>query len=289
MTFIIFFGIYNIKKIKSLRTSNNLSYNENYKSNIKYENENSIEKVKANKITKDRQFAGDIIYNTSYVPVLMYHSIDYEKGNELRVPKELFKKHMQYLKDNGYTTITINELYKFINDNKPIPRKSVVITFDDGYKDNYINAYPILKEFGFKATIFVITSNIDKDKRCLNSDEIKEMSKNGIDIESHTVNHDKLNELSYNKQLQTLKNSKGFLEGILNKKVEYIAYPYGLYNVDTLNAVKTAGYKLAFVTKSGWCIKNQGIYTLHRVYISANHTVNEFKRRLTNPEYYKSK
>lgn len=285
--FIIFFGAYNIVKDKFLKTANKTN-NISYKTNKKTNNKNSIGTVKVNKIIKDREFTGDIIYNNNYVPVLMYHSIDYEKGNELRVPKELFKKHMKYLKDNGYTTITMNEFYKFINDNKPVPRKSVVITFDDGYKDNYVNAYPILKEFGFKATIFVITSNIDKEKRCLSSAEIKEMNENGIDIESHTVNHDKLAKLSYDKQMQTLKASKDSLEKILNKKEEYIAYPYGSWNENTINAVKSSGYKLAFVTESGWSNKNQGVYTLHRVYISANHDVNEFKRRVTNPEYYKS-
>lgn len=142
----------------------------------------------------------------------MYHSIDYEKGNELRVPKEQFKEQMKYLKDNGYTTLTLNELYNFLEKNKPIPEKSIVITLDDGYVDNYTNAYPILKELGFNATVFVITSNIDKDKRTLTSKQIKEMDEAGIQIASHTYNHDKLDDLSYEKQLQTMKKSKDDLE-----------------------------------------------------------------------------
>ncbi|WPC41997.1 polysaccharide deacetylase family protein [Clostridium sp. JS66] len=235
---------------------------------------------------KDREFKDGILkYNDKSVPVIMYHSIDYEAGNELRVPKEKFREQMKYLKDNGYTTLTLGELYNFMSNNKPVPEKSVVLTFDDGYKDNYENAYPVLKEFGFKATVFIITNCIDKDKGFLTSAQLKEMQHNGIDIESHTLNHDKLNELPYDKQLETLKGSKEFLEKLLNKKVKYIGYPYGKCNNDTVKAAKDAGYVMAFTTESGWSNKNQGIYTLNRVYISANHDMKEFERRISNLNY----
>jgi peptidoglycan/xylan/chitin deacetylase (PgdA/CDA1 family) len=237
------------------------------------------------KTIKNRNFSGDIIYNNSSIPVLMYHSIDYEKGNELRIPKDIFEKHMKYLKDNKYTTLTMNEFYSFVKNNKPVPKKSVLITFDDGYRDNYINAYPILKKFDFKATIFVITSTVDKDSHYLSSKEIKEMVDNGIDIESHTVNHDKLEGLSYDDQVKTLKASKQFLEKVMNKKVDYIAYPYGSYNDNTEKAAEACGYKMAFTTQSGWANKNQGIYKLHRVYISLSHDMKEFERRVTNSDY----
>ena len=212
---------------------------------------------------------GPLIYNNKSIPVLMYHSIDYEKGNELRLPKEQFKEQMKYLKDNGYTTLTLNELYNFLEKNKPIPEKSIVITLDDGYVDNYTNAYPILKELGLNATVFVVTSNIDKDKRTLTSEQIKEMDEAGIQIASHTYNHDKLDDLPYEKQLQTMKKSKDDLEKILNHKVDFIAYPYGKWNEESIKAAKDAGYKMAFTTQGGWSNKQDGIYTLNRVYISS--------------------
>jgi peptidoglycan/xylan/chitin deacetylase (PgdA/CDA1 family) len=256
-----------------------------YDSNKKDESKKSMKSTQV-KAIKNRNFTGNVIDNKNSVPVLMYHSIDYEKGNELRIPKDKFREQMQYLKDNGYTTITVSELYDFLKNNNPVPKKSVVITFDDGYEDNYINAYPVLKEFGFKATIFVVTSTVDKDSNCLTSSELKEMSKNGIDIESHTVNHDKLSQLSYEMQLNTLKESKIFLENVLGKKIYYIAYPYGDWNDNTVKAVESCGYKLAFTTESGWANKDQGIYKLHRVYISNNHDMKEFQRRLTDSSYY---
>lgn len=225
-------------------------------------------------------------HNDKGVPILYYHSIDYEKGNELRLPKEKFREQMQYLKDNNYTTLTLSELYEFIQNNKPIPEKSVVITFDDGYEDNYTNAFPILKEFGFKAAVFMISCNVDSTQfKVLKSTELKEMEENGVEIESHTVNHDKLSELDYNNQLKTLKDSKEFLGKVLNKKIDYICYPYGMFNKDTIKASKEAGYIMGFTTVGGWADKNDGIYTLNRVYVSAFDSMEKFKRSLASSNY----
>lgn len=93
-----------------------------------------------------RVFLGaNLKYNDKGVPVLMYHSITNERGNELELSKELFQVQMSFLKDKNYTTLSLDELYDFLVFNKPVPEKSVIITFDDGYVDNYLNAYPILK------------------------------------------------------------------------------------------------------------------------------------------------
>ncbi|WP_420868989.1 polysaccharide deacetylase family protein [Clostridium cochlearium] len=237
-------------------------------------------------ILNPRTFSGaNLKYNNEGVPVLMYHSIDYEENNELRIPKEVFKKQMEFLINEGYTTLTLDELFDFLDNNKPIPNKSIVITFDDGYMDNYINAYPILKELNIKATIFVITDLIDNNKNYLTSSQIKEMSNNGIDIQSHTSKHEDLPTLSYKEQLETLVKSKKFLENVLNKDIKYIAYPFGNWNNDTLKAVKDAGYSMAVSTTGTWSFKENGIYSLDRVYISSKFDLNEFKRRISTPNY----
>jgi len=253
------------------------------------ENQNNNEDLNLNNMKnnniKEREFKGDLKYNDKSIPVLMYHSIDYEKGNELRVPKEAFREQMSYLKQKGYTTLTLEELYDFFINNKPVPEKSIVITFDDGYKDNFENAYPILKEFGLNATIFVITSTVDTDKNYLTSKQVKELEANGIDIESHTINHEQLDKLTYSQQITTFKNSKEYVEKVLGKTKKYVAYPFGKWNNDTIKAVKDAGYSMAFTTVSGWADKSQDIYELHRIYISANYSMKEFERRVTNANY----
>ncbi len=223
--------------------------------------------------------------NERGVPIIYYHSVDDSaNNNELIISKGKFRSHMQYLKDMGYTTLTIDELYDYIKNNVKIPEKSVLISFDDGYRDNYTNAYPILKEFGYKATIFVITDMVDNHDYYLTSAQIKEMSQNGIDIQSHTTNHKKLGESSKVEQLEALKNSKESLEKILNKKIEFIAYPYGNYNNNTIEAVKEAGYKMAFTTKEGWGDVSDNIYKIDRVYISAFADKKTFINKLTVPQ-----
>lgn len=247
---------------------------------------NKIPSINKESIFNNRTFTGsNLKYNDKGIPVLMYHSIDYEKGNELRIPKEKFKEQMSLLKEKGYTTLTLDELYEFFVNNKPVPEKSIVITFDDGYVDNYNNAYPVLKEFNFNAVIFVITDNVDKIKNYLTSDQIVELTNNGIEVQSHTVSHEKLSTLNYNKQLETLKNSKEFLENLLDKQISYIAYPYGNWNDNTIKAVRESNYKMAFTTSGTWSDKSDGIYTLDRVYISNNFDMNEFCRRISNRNY----
>ncbi|MDP4145290.1 MAG: polysaccharide deacetylase family protein [Bacillota bacterium] len=256
----------------------------------------SNEDAAANKTTENkpvvqatpaaRDFSGMSLKDgTEGVPVLYYHSIESEKGNPLRMPKEKFREQMQYLKDNDYTTLTLDELYDYLANNKPVPKKSVVITLDDGYEDNYTNAYPIIKEFGFKATVFVITSSIDKNPTTLTSAQIKEMNKNGMDIESHTVNHVKLGELSYDQQLKELKDSKDALEKLLDKKVNYVAYPFGSLNNNSAKAAKDAGYTMAFTTAGRWSDKADGILTLDRVYMSSDFSNSVFIDRISNPNY----
>ncbi|MBC8060628.1 MAG: polysaccharide deacetylase family protein [Clostridiaceae bacterium] len=219
------------------------------------------------------------------VPVLMYHSIAYEKDNDIRLPVERFEEHMKYLKDNGYYPITLTDLYEYLMKDTPIPEKSIVLTFDDGYEDNYTAMFPVLKKYGFKATIFVITSNIDKDPKSMTSQQLLEMEKFGVDIESHTVNHEHLKELSKDKQLETLGQSKKDLEKILNKQINFLAYPYGEYNKSALEAAKEVGYTMAFSTDGRWSSKKNGMLSLDRVYIGSSHNMKVFIERITNPNY----
>lgn len=219
------------------------------------------------------------------VPVLMYHSIDNGTFNPWKMPKETFDEQMKFIKDNHYTTLTLDELYGFLEDGKPIPKKSVVVTLDDGYRDNYTNAYPILKKYRIKATIFVIANTVNKSKGYLTSSEISEMSQNGIDFESHTVHHEELDKYSYVKQLNILITSKKMMEGFTGKKVNYLAYPYGDYNEDTVKAAKEAGYKMAFLANGRWSHKDNGIYTLQRIYVCRLLNLREFNEKLTNPDF----
>lgn len=210
------------------------------------------------------------------IPILMYHSIAYQEGNELRIPKEKFREQMKYLYDNGYTPLSMDELYSHMVFGTKVPEKPIVITLDDGYVDNYTNAYPVLKEFGFKATVFMITGAAT-DTAYLNWEQIKEMDSNGVSIEAHTVTHPKLNELSKDKQLIEIRDSKLALEKYLQREIKYFAYPYGEFNDDTLYLMQELGYKMSLSTMGGQACKSDGIYKLHRIYVSNNHSMDRFK------------
>ncbi len=237
--------------------------------------------IKDSKKTVSKPISTNVVEH-SKIPILMYHSISYEEGNTLRIPKENFRLQMKYLKDNNYTTLTLDELYSYMKTDKKLPLKPIVITFDDGYKDNYTNAYPILKEFNLKATVFVITNTIDQDKNYLTSNEIKLMDKNNIRIESHTASHDHLSQIPYIANVKSMTTAKSKLEKILDRKINYIAYPYGEYNSNTIKAAKQTGYKLAFSTEYGWIDKNNNIYSLGRIYVSSNYNLQKFETKL-NP------
>jgi peptidoglycan/xylan/chitin deacetylase (PgdA/CDA1 family) len=247
----------------------------------KPEPENKTKKAVASTSVNDL----NLKHNDKGLPILMYHSIGYEEGNTAKIPKEKFKEQMKYLKDNGYETLTLNQAYDFFINNKPVPKKALVLTFDDGYVDNYLEALPILKEFGFKATIFMITDLVDKTPGYMNLQQLKEMQAQGMDIESHTVYHEHLKQLSYEKQVKTLKDSKEFLEKSLNKEIHYLAYPYGEYSEETLKIAKEAGYTMALSTNGRWSDKTDGILTLDRVFISGAANLDVFIERISNPNY----
>jgi peptidoglycan/xylan/chitin deacetylase (PgdA/CDA1 family) len=200
------------------------------------------------------------------IPVICYHSINKDPSGKspIIISPEKFRQHLQTIKDIGYTTLTMAQFNDYILGDKPIPEKSVLLTFDDGYMDNYTNAFPILKEFNMNATIFVISSYLD-GKEYLSPNAAREMSDYGIDIESHTVSHLRLSELSYEQQLNELKNSKEALEKLTGKPVISIAYPEGKYNDDTTKAVLEAGYAMGFTIDRGYVGVGDNAVKLNRL------------------------
>lgn len=270
------------KSKTTLNANSNDSSNETSKSTNASEVYNKPETSnKVNKNSKENtKEESTKITSTGAIPVLMYHSIGFEEENPVRLPLENLKKQMKYLKDNDYTPLSLDELYNYFVNKEPLPKRPIVLTFDDGYLDNYTKLYPILKKYNFKATIFVITASIDKEKDFLTLKQLRELDNNCISIESHTVSHEKLAHIPYTKQLETLKKSKAFLEKNLNKKVNYIAYPYGEYNKDTIKATKEAGYTMAFTTHDAWASSSNGLLSLNRVYISGFYDLETFIKKI---------
>lgn len=191
-----------------------------------------------------------VLFFSSYsVPVLMYHQI----GNQnilLNVTFDNFKKQLDYLKKNGYKVISLSELIEGLRQKKQFYHKTVVITFDDGHKDNFTYAFPVLKKYNFPATVFLVTSKIDKDPNYLNWDNIREMHKNGIDFGCHTRNHVYLPDYQDNdeKLWEEIFGSKKDIYEKTGIVAKYFSYPIGGFSEKIKTMVKKAGYEGAVTT-----------------------------------------
>ena len=222
--------------------------------------------------------------------ILMYHSISIPDRNE--TPRfickpELFKRHIKFLVKEKYHFVSMKDIYAFYYNGVNLPDKSIVLTFDDGFEDNYINAYPILKKYNIPATIFLVSHLVNQSskwlsnkKKLLTWKQIKEMEKNKIDFGGHTRFHSKLTDLHLEDVFYDLKECKFKIESSIVNSVQSFAYPYGCYNLNIVNKVKFAGYSMACSTRAGFNNKKTDVFNLRRLDISGYDSVSMLKRKI---------
>ena len=199
-----------------------------------------------------------------HIPVLVYHRVNYTADN-FTVTPERFANDLQTLETWGYSTISLEQLENFLDDPElELPDKPILITFDDGYRDNYENAYPILKQHGMVATFFVITDYMWMSDR-LNPELIVEMAQGGMSFGSHTVSHKRLGDLATSEVWTELANSKAVLESILGKTVNAIAYPQGSYNDNVITTAQNLGYVTGLTVREGVCFNNSPDFEVRRI------------------------
>ncbi|WP_338998981.1 polysaccharide deacetylase family protein [Fusobacterium animalis] len=229
------------------------------------------------------------------VPVIMYHRVINNAENEgvygTYIYEDMFKKHLQYLKDKNYTVITFKDLDKIGWRNRfEKGKKYIILTFDDGYKDNYDLAFPILKEFNFKATIFLMGSLTynewdvkaggERKFSLMSVEMIKEMQDYGIEFGAHTFNHPKLNTLSNEEIEHQIVDVKKLLEEKIGKEIITFAYPYGILNDYAKEMAKKADYTFALATDSGSVCLSDDLYQIRRIAIFPNTNLFSFKRKV---------
>lgn len=221
----------------------------------------------------------------SIFPILMYHSITKMPRGEfmrsLHVSPRRFAFQMFLLKIFGYRGVSVNELYTHLNSKKP--QKVVGISFDDGYKNNLTNALPILKKFGFTATIYIVSQNIGgsnhwdidkgiKKQMMLSENDINKWIDSGMEIGSHTQNHQDLTSCSNETAISEIIQSKIDLEQRFKTPINHFCYPYGNFNNKIIDLIKKAGYHTATTTKRGRITRNHNLFSLPRVQIT-HHTL----------------
>jgi len=201
------------------------------------------------------------------VPVLNYHKVLDGADTPLALGIKEFDAQMAYLHDKGFHAITPDQLVDYIAEGKALPVRPVLITFDDGYQDFYVNAYPILKKYGLTATVFLISDVIGRDPGYLGWDEIIEMRQKGkgIVFGSHTLSHVALDALPPEEIMAQLVKSREGLEWRLDVPVKYFAYPGGANNRQIEKLVQQAGYRAAFTVDLGRVQRSSDIYALERI------------------------
>lgn len=186
--------------------------------------------------------------------VLMYHHVgplpsgadDIRKG--LTVSTEEFDTQVKYLVDRKYKFLTLSELHQAI-EKKKVPEKVAVLTFDDGYDDNYSQAFSVMKKYNVHGTFFLIVNKLGTSEY-MTKDQAIELHKAGNEIGSHSMSHPSLEKLKGSALDKEIKTSKEELEKIISDKVVSFCYPAGKFNDDTIKAVGDAGYKMAVTTQS---------------------------------------
>ena len=203
------------------------------------------------------------------VPVLCYHQIrdwkasDSKRAHDDIIPPANFKQHIKMLADSGYHTILPDQLYDYLNYGAKLPEKPIIISFDDTDLDQFTVAAPALKKYGFKGVFFIMTVSIGRP-RYMSKAQIKTLADEGHVIASHTWNHKNFTEFTDEDWEVQIDKPTKTLETITGKKVEYFAYPYGVWKPETLHKLKEHGFKAAFIlsTKRD---ENNPLFTIRRI------------------------
>lgn len=240
------------------------------------------------------------------IPILMYHRLVLDENEEslniIHLSKDKFEEQLKYLRDNKYVTITFKELKELSLEERK-KKKYIILTFDDGYDDNYTILYPLLQKYNMKVVIYLVSDlNYNKwdmeelgEKRLnlLNEKQILEMRSSGlIEFGGHTKNHVKLDLLSREDQRVEIKENKEYLEKLLGEPIISFAYPFGRFNEDSKEIVKELGYDYGVATNKGDFFIETDLYEIRRIGIFSDGTFSKFKRRVTgkyNQKYRRKK
>ncbi|MCA9398739.1 MAG: polysaccharide deacetylase family protein [Candidatus Omnitrophica bacterium] len=207
--------------------------------------------------------------STKYtVPIMMYHNVDYTEKQEANwVSPERFETHMAFLEDHHYDVISFSDFIEAKKSGKKLSRKTVVITFDDGYDNNYTYALPVLRKHNLPAILFMPSARIDKEGH-LTLAQLQEMMNSGIEIGSHGRNHEYLPDKPLSFQKDEIFLSKKELGAALNTNIMYFAYPIGGFSDEIIRMVREAGYDAAATTNRGYDRFNDDLYELNRIRFS---------------------
>lgn len=217
----------------------------------------------------------------------MYHYISDPPSKVSRLRYNLtvrpaeFEQHLTYLRENGYTTVSLYDLYAHLKDGAPLPPKPVVLTFDDGYLDAYTEAFPRLKDFGMTATFFIVTDFINfKNPEHVTWEMVREMADAGMSIEPHSRTHADLRWRSHNFLIWEILGPIEQIEHYAGCRPRFFCYPAGLYDDYVIQVLKNVGIWAAVTTQPGTVHTLANAYTWQRQRVLPGMTSAQFARLL---------
>lgn len=229
----------------------------------------------------------DGVRRTARVPILMYHHVADPPANAKAVERDLsvsptrFEEQLRYLREAGYQPISTVELVYHLTLGTPLPTKPVIITFDDGYRDVYTNAFPLLQKYGFTATIYIITDFVDRGLTpYLTWPQIEEMWAAGMEFGAHSRDHPDLRRKSYDFLVWQILGPKQTLEAHLPAPVRTFSYPSGAYDQHVIDVLRSAHYWCAVTAEQGATHSSDGLFTLSRIRVRRADTLETFRRKL---------
>ncbi len=229
---------------------------------------------------------------THEVPVLMYHRVDDVPRNRLAVPAAMFSAQMAYLQQQGYHSITLDQLYAYYINHHPLPAKPIVITFDDGFVDNYTNALPILQQYGMTAAVCIISDWVDRPNdweeyrgktpaRTMSWFQLRAWRDAGMGLVCHTISHPRLPRLSDEDIMREVSESKRVLEQQLGEQMKFLCYPYGDFDARVQRIARSAGYLGALAIFERAPLWRFDPYAIRRIAISSRLPLSEFARKVS--------
>jgi peptidoglycan/xylan/chitin deacetylase (PgdA/CDA1 family) len=222
------------------------------------------------------------------VPILTYHKFSDRVSDAVTVTRKAFEDQMRLLKNRGYQVISLDQFFDFLELRDSIPRKAVVITFDDGWRSTYDIAFPILKKYGYPATLFVYTDFINESGSGMTWAMLKEMMSGGVSIQSHTKSHRYLDRRqgkeSFRKYFDAIKEemeeSARIIRRRLNVEVKYLAYPYGDTNHLVAALAERLGYRGALTVEREGNSCSVHRYRVKRSMIYGHFDLEDFEKNL---------
>ncbi|MBL7063036.1 MAG: polysaccharide deacetylase family protein [Anaerolineae bacterium] len=228
-----------------------------------------------------------VLPDQAQVPILMYHYVSELPPNpdryrlDLTVLPENFQAQLQYLADAGYHTITLTDLYLHLTQGVPLPEKPIVLTFDDGYRDAYEVVFPLLLDYGFTGTFFVLaTPTHFESPDYMTWAQMKEMSDAGMEIQSHGRDHVDLRGRSYDYLVYQTLGIQEAIQYHTGRLPRFFCYPSGRYDDNLIAVLKSAGYWGAVTTEWGQTHTREGLFEMPRLRIRGSDTLESFVDRL---------